>query len=298
MRLTVQELEEREAAALAMYRRCRLCARDCDVDRTAGGRGPCLLDDRVHLGGWGIHFGEEPELTGPKGCGLVLLAGCNLSCHGCETSSFSRELVGVRTVTTAELAGIVLELEARGAQAVQFVTPTHQMPVIVAALRRAATRGFHTPVVWNCGGYESLEALAVLDGVVDVYLPDLKHGDDGEGKLAGVMDYFAVAKACLTEMYRQVGLLELDGHGLARRGLYVRHLVLPDDAAASEAAMRFLASLSPALRVNVMPQFQPVYQLAGHARLGRRVRPPEVERVLALARAAGLENVWSSFRSG
>lgn len=293
MRLSIPELREREAAALAMYRHCRLCARDCGIDRTAGVKGPCAVDAAAHLGGWGLHFGEEPELTGTGGSGLVLHAACNLDCQGCETASFSRELKGVRRASAAELAGIVLELARRGAQTVQFVTPTHQLPVIVSALRRAAERGFDRRVVWNCGGYESVEALQLLAGIVDVYLPDLKHGDDRAGRLAGVSDYWTVVQQCLAEMHRQVGDLVLDERGLATRGVLVRHLVLPDGASGTAAAMRFLAGLSTAMRVNVMGQFQPVYQLTGHPRLGRRMLATEVEDALRLAREAGLTNVFS-----
>lgn len=294
MRLSVTELREREALAMAMYRDCRLCGRRCGIDRTAHERPPCLVDDRAHLGGYGVHFGEEPELTGPNGCGLVLMAGCNLACAGCETASFSRELRGVRTLDAAQLAGVILELERRGASHVQFVSPTHQLPVIVSALRRAAANGFTRPVVWNCGGYESLEALRLLDGIVDVYLPDLKHGDDAEGRWTGVGDYFTVAAACLAEMHRQVGEVVLDEAGLATRGLIVRHLVLPDDASRTAAAMRSIARISKRIRVNVMAQYQPVHQLRGHPRLGRRILAAELEQALAAAREAGLENVWTA----
>lgn len=294
MRLTADELRLKEEEARTLYDGpCRLCARYCEVRRTEGELGLCKLDDRAHVAGWGIHFGEEPELTGPGGCGLVLLGGCNLACKGCETASFSRELKGVRPTRAAELAGIVLELARRGASSIQFVTPTHQMPVILSALRRARARGFALPVVWNCGGYESLEALRLLEGVVDIYLPDLKHGDDREGRLTGVTDYWSVAQACVREMYRQVGDFVLDEAGLATRGLLVRHLVLPDDAGRSDEVLRFLRSLSADMRINVMGQFQPVYALRTDARLGRRVTEAEVERVLAKARALGLERAFA-----
>lgn len=294
MRLSLDELVQRERQAQALWTgTCRLCARYCQVDRTRGEEGLCRLDDAVHLAGWGIHFGEEPELTGERGCGLVLLGGCNLSCKGCETASFSRKLQGVTRCSAAQLAGVLLELERRGASTVQFVTPTHQLPVIVGAVRRAVARGFSRPIVWNCGGYESPEALAVLDGLVDVYLPDLKHGDDVEGRLTGVSDYWQVAQASVAEMFRQVGDLQTGADGLATQGLLVRHLVLPDDAAKSAEVMRFLASLSPGLRVNVMAQYQPVHELAGHVRLGRRTRAQEIDQALALAAQAGLTNAFS-----
>lgn len=289
MRLSLDELRERERAAQAQYRSCRLCARFCEIDRASGGRGPCLVDDGAWVAGYGVHFGEEPEIVGTGGSGLVLLAGCNLACRGCETADFSRELKGARRLSAAELAGVILQLTRDGAENVHFVTPTHQLPVVLSALRRAVQAGFDRPVVWNCGGYESLEALRLLDGVVDVYLADLKHGGDGEGRLTGVADYFSVAKACLAEMHRQVGDLLPDGS----RGLLVRHLVLPDGAAASDEAFRFLASLSTSLRVNVMPQFQPVFQLAGDARLGRRVVRVEVESAIELAKDIGLTRVYS-----
>jgi putative pyruvate formate lyase activating enzyme len=293
MRLAGEVLREREAALRGLERPCRLCARGCGIDRTER-RPPCGVDDRAHLGGWGIHHGEEPELTGPRGCGLVLMAGCNLACAGCETASFSRELRGVRAMGAAELAGVVLELERRGASHVQFVTPTHQAPVIVSALRRAAAHGFRTSIVWNCGGYEAPEALDLLDGVVDVYLPDLKHGDDAEARLTGVSDYFSRTVECISQMHRQAGLLELDATGLARRGVIVRHLVLPDDAARTREAMRAIASISRQIRVNVMAQYQPVHQLSGHVRLGRRVRRDEVVRAVEIAREEGLTNVWTA----
>ncbi len=251
------------------------------------------MDETVQLGGWGLHFGEEPELTGQGGSGLVLFAGCNLACAGCETASFSREMKGVRRTSVPELAGILLELQGRGAGTVQFVTPTHQLPAIVGAVLRAVRHGFTTPLVWNCGGYESLEALRLLDGIVDVYLPDLKHGDDAEGRLTGVPDYFSRAKECLAEMLRQVGPLQVGENGVARRGLLVRHLVLPDDAARTAQALSFIASLSPDVPVNLMAQYQPVYQLAGHPRLGRRVTPREVEEALRVAREVGLQRVFT-----
>jgi len=293
MRLDDATLREREALAQEQYRACRLCPRFCEVDRTRGATGPCAIDDGVHLGGWGVHFGEEPQLTGRGGCGLVLLAACNLACRGCETHGFSRELKGVRRATVAELAGIVLELQRRGAETVQFVTPTHQLPAIVSALRRARAHGFDRPIVWNCGGYESVEALRLLDGIVDVYLPDLKHGTDDEGKLTGVPDYWTRAQDAIREMHRQVGDLDDRPSGVSTRGLLVRHLVLPDDAARSESVVRFLADLAPATGLNVMGQYQPVFQLVGHSRLGRRVTGDEVRRVLDRARELGLTRAFA-----
>jgi len=290
MRLEAAELRRREEAARAHLSRCRLCARYCETNRSAG-EGLCRLDDAAHVAGWGLHFGEEPELTGRGGSGLVLLGGCNLACRGCESASFSLEMEGVRRIGAAELAGIVLELARRGAETVQFVTPTPQLPVIVSALRRAAERGFDRPVVWNCGGYESPEALELLDGVVDVYLPDLKHGTDETGRLTGAQDYATVAMECIAKMHAQAGDPVLSATGVAIRGVMVRHLVLPDDAAASERALRFLAGISQDLYVSLLSQYEPVHRLAGDARLGRRATPDEMTRAAALGRAAGLRRV-------
>ncbi|MBS2023530.1 MAG: radical SAM protein, partial [Deltaproteobacteria bacterium] len=198
MRLTAPELAERALAARAQYADCVLCGHRCEVDRTHGPAGFCQEGDGVFVAGAGVHFGEEQALVGPgwngrarppgvrAGSGLVLMGGCNLACRSCETAEFSLERKGVVAASPEQLAGVFLELQEKGARNLNLVTPTHVLPALLEALARAASRGFALPVVWNCGGYETREAVELLDGVVDVYLPDAKVGDDAQGeKLLG-----------------------------------------------------------------------------------------------------------------
>jgi putative pyruvate formate lyase activating enzyme len=221
-----------------------------------------------------------------------LIAGCNLACRSCETYELSLERRGGVECGPEQLASVFLDLERRGAVNLNLVTPTHVLPALVAGLAAAAERGFALPVVWNCGGYESVEALRLLEGVVDVYLPDAKYGDDDAGlQLSGCPGYTAALRESLAEMHRQTGPLCLDALGTARRGVLVRHLVLPEGVAAPEAVMRLVASVSRDLWVNLLSQYRPVYQARLLPNLSRGVRKGEVQRALDAARAAGLQHV-------
>jgi putative pyruvate formate lyase activating enzyme len=235
----------------------------------------------------------------------VLIGGCNLACRACETADLSLERKGLTQLEPAQAGALFLGLQQKGAANLNLVTPTHVLPALLEGLAAAAAAGFSLPVVWNCGGYESLEALRLLDGVVDVYLPDAKYGDDAIALLlSGCEGYTGVLRGCLAEMHRQVGVLHKpDGRGLSGRGLLVRHLVLPGGAAGSGAVMRWCAELSPQTWVNVLSQYRPVHlarqelpQRAGlpllpELRIDRRPSRAEVEAALLAAREAGLVNV-------
>ena len=296
MKLPARALRARADEARLHYARCDLCGHLCDVDRTRGPAGRCQEDDGLWLAGAGVHFGEEPPLVGPaggarRGSGLVLIGGCNLACSACETFDFSLERRGLVRTSEAELAGLLLKLEKQGAANVNFVTPTHVLPALLAGLARAVEHGFALPVVWNCGGFESLQALRLLDGVVDIYLPDVKYGDDDAAlALSGCRGYVGALVECLAEMVRQVGPLAVES-GLATSGVIARHLVLPDDAAAPAKLMPRLAAISRELCVNVLSQYRPVHEASRFPVLSRTVRPEEVQRAAGLARAAGLRNV-------
>ena len=276
MRLGARELHARASEARAHYRSCDLCAHLCAVDRTAGPAGVCREGDGLFLAGAGVHYGEEPELI-PSG--LVLIAGCNLACQSCETWELSLERRGAVAASPAQLAALLLDLQRRGARNANFVTPTHVLPALLEGLALAAEHGFSLPVVWNCGGYESLEALRLLEGVVDVYLPDAKYGDDAVAwELSGCRRYTAALDVSLREMYRQAPLI-------------VRHLVLPGGAAAPDRLMPLLAAISPDLCLNVLSQYRPVYRASRFPVIARGVTREEVEATVRLARAAGLRHV-------
>jgi putative pyruvate formate lyase activating enzyme len=276
VKLSPRELRARAAEAREHYARCDLCAHDCRVDRRSGPSGVCQEGDGLWLAGAGVHYGEEPELV-PSG--LVLIGGCNLACESCETYSFSLERRGVVRTSPPELAALLIDLQRRGARNANFVTPTHVLPALLDGLALAARHGFDLPVVWNCGGYESLPALRLLEGVVDVYLPDAKYGDDAAAfELSGCKGYTQALHASLVEMQRQAAVI-------------VRHLVLPEGVAAPEKLMPLLASISKDLRLNLLSQYRPVHHAARFPVIARGVTREEMDRTLALARGAGLRDV-------
>lgn len=289
MKLDAEELRERAEAARALLSPCTLCPRDCLVRRAAGEAGPCRIGAVARVASYGPHFGEEPPLVGTSGSGTIFFSGCNLRCLFCQNRDISREAVGV-PVNADGLAAMALDLESRGCHNLNLVSPTHVMPQILAGLAEAARLGFGLPVVWNCGGYESLAALRLLEGVVDIYMPDLKYAEEIEGRrLSGVREYPSRARAALLEMRRQVGDLVLDERGIAVRGLLVRHLVLPGGCAGTEAAMEFLAErISRDTWVHVMDQYRPVGSGLSPLGLDRRCTAEELAEAASAARRAGL----------
>lgn len=293
MRLSPTELRARARQAADRYRSCDLCAHRCGVDRTAGPAGRCHEGTSVFLAGAGLHFGEEPPLVGARGSGLVLIGGCNLACVSCETADFSLLRHGLTEFSEPQLAALFLDLERRGAANLNLVSPTHVMPALLAGLARAAEHGFALPVVWNCGGYESIEALRLLDGVVDIYLPDAKYGDDDAAlRLSGCSGYAAALAESLREMHRQVGTPEIGADGLARRGVLVRHLVLPAGTAGAEAVLRLVAAVSPDTWLNLLSQYRPVHEAQRFPVIARTVRADELGAAVAAGHVAGLRNVF------
>ena len=279
MKLSAAQLRERVAEARTHYAHCDLCAHDCRVDRTRGPAGVCHEDDGLWLAGAGVHFGEEPGLV-PSG--LVLIGGCNLACAYCETFEFSLERRGLVRTSPEELAALLLDLSRRGARNANFVTPTHVLPALLVGLAVAREHGFALPVVWNCGGYESAAALRLLDGIVDIYLPDAKYGDDARAlELSGCRGYTAALSESLREMVRQVG----------PEGVIVRHLVLPGGVAAAEKVMPLLAAISKQMTINILSQYRPVHSASHFPLITRGANPSEVRAAVAVAVSAGLENV-------
>lgn len=283
------ELKARAEAAWKRMEACDLCAHKCGVNRRNREKGVCQADDTVQISGYGPHFGEEDFLVGRHGSGTIFFTGCNLRCVFCQNWDISQRCIG-ETVSDAQLASIMLKLQRKGCHNINLVTPTHYVPQILSALVLACETGLSVPLVFNCGGYESLEALRILDGVVDIYMPDVKFADPQVGlKLSGARDYPAVVKAALKEMHRQVRDLVIDESGIARRGLIVRHLVLPEGLAGTQELMTFIADeISVHTMVNIMYQYSPEYKAKDYPPLHRRVEHAEYERALDIARRAGL----------
>jgi putative pyruvate formate lyase activating enzyme len=284
------ELRRRAEAALRRLERCDICPRACGVNRLDDEtNGTCATGRLARFASVGPHFGEEAPLVGSRGSGTLFFAGCNLGCAFCQNADISQLEPG-REVEARELSQLMLSLQEMGCENLNLVTPTHVTAQILEVLWLAVEEGLRLPLVYNCGGYESLDTLALLDGVVDIYMPDLKYADPEIAlRYSGVRDYPAVARAALKEMHRQVGDLVLDGRGVARRGLLVRHLVLPAGCAGTAAAMEFLArKISLSTYVNVMAQYRPCHLIHGDPILGRRLTSEEYEEAVSLARRAGL----------
>lgn len=279
---------KRLEAARAMLNPCRVCPRDCGVDRPAGELGYCGIGGSAVVSSVGPHFGEEPVLVGRGGSGTIFLAGCNLLCMFCQNYDISHGRRGT-PATPAEVAQMMLLLERRGCHNVNFVTPTHVMPRLLEAVMIARDAGLRVPVVWNCGGYESVEALRLLEGYVEIYMPDAKFADtETARRLANAPDYPERMKAALKEMHRQVGDLVVE-HGVAKRGLLVRHLVMPAGAVETRAILDFLArELSANTYVNVMGQYRPEFRARGDPVIGRYPTQEEIVSARDYARRHGL----------
>ena len=294
-RLPDEELRARADELRDRYADCDLCAYDCRVDRTAGDTGACRADDTARVASHFAHHGEEDVLRGHNGSGTVFLAHCNMTCVFCqnfETSQSARS----DPVTSERIAEMALELQARGCHNVNFVSPTHYSPHLVDAIRIARDRGLELPIVWNCGGYERTEILELLDGVVDVYMPDVKWSDDdAAARYSRAPSYWSNVKASLVEMHRQVGDLDVDADGLATGGLLVRHLVMPGLVDNATDVLTFLAEeISRETFVNVMGQYRPAYKARSTERyeeIDRRITSAEYRSVIDHAREVGLERV-------
>jgi putative pyruvate formate lyase activating enzyme len=293
LRLSRQELREKIRRAEEILKSCTLCPRKCKVDRTAGEKGFCKTGDRPVVSSYNPHFGEEAPLVGSRGSGTVFFTRCNLGCLFCQNWTISHLGEGSET-SFDTLADIMIVLQENfGCHNINFVTPTHQVPMILKSLDIAIDRGLNVPLVYNCGGYEALETLKILDGIIDIYMPDFKYADPGPAKTySKAGDYPETAKAAIREMHRQVGDLVMDERGIALRGLLVRHLVLPEGLAGTEEVVRFLAEeISPNTYTNIMDQYYPCYKAAKHPPLDRRITDAEYRKAVKAARNAGLKRL-------
>ncbi|MGD9497630.1 MAG: radical SAM protein [Armatimonadota bacterium] len=285
------ELARRAEAARELLTPCTVCPRQCHADRLAGRDCFCGGGALARVCSAGPHFGEERPLVGTGGSGTIFLVGCNLGCIFCQNYEISHGRGGTE-VTAQQLANTMLGLQARGCHNINFVTPTHFVPQILAALVPAVEGGLRLPLVYNSGGYDRPDTLRLLDGVFDIYMPDAKYADpEVAARLSAARDYPQVMRAALAEMHRQVGDLEIGPDGLARRGLLVRHLVLPGGLAGTPEIMRFLALLSRDTYVNVMAQYRPCFRAHEHAELNRRITVEEYRAAVQAALDAGLHRL-------
>lgn len=283
-------LAPRAHAALALMRSCRLCPRGCGVNRLEGELGACGVGRLARVASYAPHFGEESCLVGQGGSGAIFFSGCNLGCLFCQNEDISRHPESGEEVTPRELADIMLSLQAQGAANINLVTPSHVAAQVLEALPLAVQDGLSLPLVYNSGGYDSLETLTLLKGVGDIYMPDLKFADPETSRdLCGVADYPATARRAVKAMHAQVGDLRLDSHGLATRGLLVRHLVLPGGLAGTRDCMEYLArEISPNTYVNLMDQYRPCATASGNPPLDRPLSPEEFGEARQQAEQAGI----------
>ncbi|MBN2290757.1 MAG: radical SAM protein [Candidatus Glassbacteria bacterium] len=284
------ELAERAEALAGLSRPCRLCPHGCAVERTPEKLGVCGSGHQVRVSGAFAHFGEEPPLVGRLGSGTIFFCGCNLRCCFCQNWDISHGTDRGHALSDEQLARLMLELQLAGCHNINLVTPTHYVHGIVAALELAAGQGLSLPLVYNCGGYESPEVLGLLEGVVDIYMPDAKFFDDGAAAgFVSAADYGTRAREAIAEMHRQVGVLQCTPDGIAHRGLLIRHLVMPGSLAGTRAWAHWIAaSLSPDSYVNIMDQYRPCHRASDHPEINRRPAPEEYRQAVEEARAAGL----------
>ena len=296
LNLSIKDLEERAEIAFTGMECCRLCPRCCDVNRLAGKLGVCKTGLQARVSSYGPHMGEEAVLRGWNGSGTIFFAHCNLRCQFCQNYDISQADAG-RLVTSKELAAIMLELQTIGCHNINLVSPSHVVPQILSALVIAIQAGLRLPVVYNTGGYDSLDTLALLDGVVDIYMPDMKFANGGHAKkYSHAQDYPRVNRAAVREMYRQVGDLHTDDDGIATRGLLVRHLVLPRGLAGTKQIVKFLAEeVSQTTYLNLMAQYHPVYNAGRYPELNRRITANEYNGAVQMALEVGLTNVEVAF---
>jgi len=276
------ELDKRILRLDELLNNCTVCPRECRIDRRAE-LGDCATGTEAVVASWAPHFGEEPVISCRQGSGTVFLANCNLRCVFCQNHDISQrpgDFTG-SGVSTERLAGVFLELQDRGCHNINWVSPSHQVPQLVRALAVATLRGLTLPIVYNTNGYDSVHTLELLDGIVDVYMPDLKFSDPDEGcRLSGIEHYPESARAAFREMYRQIGdAWELDPSGALQRGILIRMLVLPGNLAGVEDSIRWVAeNMSPRTALSLLAQYRPAHK-AAHGRdypeLGRRVSSEE-----------------------
>lgn len=276
--------------------KCECCPRTCGANRLAGQVGFCRISANTQIAHAGLHFGEEPPISGTRGSGTIFFSGCNLRCVYCQNFQISQEFQQghSRTLTMDELASEMLRLQDAGAHNINFVSPSHMVFQMADAVVEAKGKGLVVPVAYNSNGYDSVDSLRQIRGLVDIYLPDIKYQENGLAKrFSAVDDYAQVVPGVLREMLDQVGHLELDDDGIAVRGLLVRHLVLPNCLSNSRRCLESLADLSPETHISLMAQYSPQYRACEYPGINRALTEEEYDQVMDYALELGLENAFT-----
>jgi len=288
-----EELDRRIEKAYRLLSPCEVCPRKCGVNRLKREKGFCRSGEEVIVSSYNAHFGEEPSLSGNFGSGTIFFTNCNLKCVYCQNYPIS-QLGNGNEVNLSELAKIMLALQKRKCHNINLVTPTHFVPQILKSLKSAIKMGLRIPIVYNSSGYESVGTLKLLDGIVDIYLPDARYADNEIARrYSSALNYFEIMKKALKEMYQQVGDLAIDKMGIARSGLIVRHLVLPEGLSGTKKIMHFIArEISPHTYISLMAQYFPAYQAGQFPPLSRRINREEYREALRAFEEEGLGNGW------
>ena len=282
-------LGERGRLLAKFLKECRLCPRGCGVNRLSGETGYCKSGAGIVVSSAFPHFGEECPLVGDRGSGTIFLTHCNLRCVFCQNYDITHLGRG-EPISPSEMAGLMLRLQDMGCHNINFVTPTHYIPQIVSSLSEAVEKGLRLPLVYNCSGYESVDVIRLLEGIVDIYMPDIKFMEEVyAGKFCNAPDYPDVVRKVLKEMHRQVGDLVISADGIAEKGLLIRHLVMPNGVASSEAVLRFVAEeISVDSYINIMDQYRPEYRAREYEEVSRRITHKEYLETVKIAKSFGL----------
>jgi putative pyruvate formate lyase activating enzyme len=299
LELSQPELESKAQQAYEVYRECQVCPHACGVDRTQGETGFCGQTDFLQVSSSVRHFGEEPPLVGSRGVGNLFVTGCNMRCDYCQNFQISQLWKNQADASEIEqsyqtVARQMVRLQEEGAHFIGWVSPSHVVPGLLNSLSIARERGLRIPIIYNSNGYDALPTLKLLDGVVDIYLPDLKYAHSSTAKeISHIREYPEFSRQAVLEMYRQVGPLVLNEDELAKQGVLVRHLLLPEDLAGTWETLCFIAlELSPSVPLSLMSQYRPVHKAMNRPQLDREITPEEYDQAITMARELGFENLY------
>jgi putative pyruvate formate lyase activating enzyme len=286
--------------SLQLLESCEICPRKCKINRLKGEKGFCRTGRQAEVYSYLAHHGEEPPVSGIKGSGTIFFSHCNMACVYCQNYEFSQKIEQGRGVSDQELAKIMLELQDMGCHNINLVSPTHVMPQILQALKIAIERGLKIPLVYNTGGYELPEMIKLLDGIIDIYLPDMRYADAVlSQKFSCAPDYPEYNRASVKEMHRQAGLAQINDKGIMEKGVIVRHLVLPANIAGTDQTMKFIAQeVSVHTYISLMSQYTPYYKACDHSELNRRLSLQEYEAALDSMDKYSLHNGWTQDSGG
>ena len=291
-------IKSRIEEAYFMMKECSLCPRKCGVNRLEDEKGFCKLGRELMISSHNIHYGEEPPISGKKGSGTIFFTSCTMSCVFCQNYPISQLRHG-NIIHSSQLAEIMVWLFHKGAHNINLVTPAHQTPMILESILKAMESGLDIPIVFNSGGYESIDVLKLWGGIVDIYLPDMKYSDEKHAmKYSLASNYPETNKRAILEMYRQVGRLVINEDGIAERGLLIRHLILPKNIAGTEKILRFISEeISPSTYISLMSQYFPAHKALKIDELRKKTNKQEYEQALSLMEKFGLENGWVQVKS-